>query len=348
MAGGCTKMDRMKPKASAVALAVWSIAGSAAAEPVRMATTAFGTSAEIEIRGLARSQAEEAATRALQEIFTISGLADPSGAVPGGVGALNAAAGKGPQDLAEQTVGLLVGGLQMCVWSSGAHGPLGGELYRVWRQGSGRSGPGLADRWPNTEELRAAVLSADCRHLSLGGDPVRAEIPAGSRVDTSWLARGYAIDRAVDKLREHGVENAWLEIGPVHRAMGPGPDGLGWLLTLPNIPGTKEPIDELWLEDQAVAFVTRPEDGGPRQVELLDQRSGVPPQGVLAVVVVADRAWDAEGLAAALYICGVREGQLRLGGYQPRPSIFWLLGQGQGKPLQSTYRWSELRRVPRR
>lgn len=87
---------------------------------------------------------------------------------------------------------------------------------------------------------------------------------------------------------------------------------------------------------------------GDGTAPLIDQRTGVPARGTVAVVVVADQAWDAEALSAALFILGRREGQLRLGGYNPRPSILWLLGEGESAPLESSYRWSELSRVPRR
>jgi len=307
------------------------------AEPVRLATTAFGVSAEIEVRDLPRPEAEAAARRALQILFEIGQLADAASAIPGGVGELNAAAGQGPRAIADYTAELLLRGLQICYWSSGAHGPLGGELRRVWR----------AAGYPNGEDLRNAVLSADCSLLALsGGDPPQGELQAGSRIDTSWLARGFAIDRAAESLDKDGVGNAWLEIGPVQRGMGGGPEGLGWPLRLPPAPGADEPADRLWLVDQAATVVEGSENDAATRI--FDQRTGVPPRGVVMVAVVAEQAWNAEALASSLFVLGLRDGQLRLGGYRPRPSIFWLLGEGDGAPLQSTYQWSELRRMPRR
>ncbi len=313
------------------------LAASAGAEPVRLATPAFGTSAEVEVRGLPRPDAEAAARRALQIIFEVGRLADPALSVPGGIGELNATAGQGPKQIADHTAELLLRGLQVCIWSTGAYGPLGGELRRVW----------TGDSFPNTEQLRTAVLSAECSQLGLtGGAPPQAELAAGSRVDASWLARGFAIDLAVERLKEDGVDNAWLEIGPVVRGLGAGPEGFGWLFSLPPAPDSTEPADRLWLVDQAAAVVdTAVAEPGAR---IFDQRTGIPPRGVVMVTVIADQAWDAEALAASLFVLGLRDGQLRLGGYSPRPSIFWLLGEGGGTPLQSTYRWSDLRRVPRR
>ncbi len=324
-------------------------------EPVRLAAPAFGVTAEVEVRDLPRPEAEAAARLALEEIFAFSRLTDPDSRLPGGVGALNGAAGReDPLPLAEGVAELLLRGLQICAWSSGAHGPLGGELYRLWGQ----------DGLPDPTDLRWAVASADCSRLGLaGGETPVATLAEGSRIDGSWMERGLAIDRAARRLAERGVTNAWLEIGPVYRGLGPGPDGRGWLLSLPPVPGGREPIDELWLRDQALAVVRQapddgvsrsgvPRSGVPRSgvpgPPLIDQRTGVPARGVVAVVVVAGEAWDAEALAASLFIFSLREGQLRLGGYSPRPSILWLLGDGAAAPLQSTYRWTELDRVPRR
>jgi hypothetical protein len=59
-------------------------------------------------------------------------------------------------------------------------------------------------------------------------------------------------------------------------------------------------------------------------------------------VVSTERALDAEGLAVALLITGPREGQMRLGSLQPRPSVQWALGTGEGDPLLIEYHWSEL------
>ncbi len=81
---------------------------------------------------------------------------------------------------------------------------------------------------------------------------------------------------------------------------------------------------------------------------LLDQRTGVPARGVVTVVAVTDLAVDAEPLVHALFLLGHREGLMRLGSLSPRPSVYWLLGQGVEQPLEATYRWSELERIWRR
>jgi thiamine biosynthesis lipoprotein ApbE len=147
------------------------------------------------------------------------------------------------------------------------------------------------------------------------------------------------VDRAVEVLREQGVANGLVRIGSTWRGFGEGPGGRGWPVTLPAVPGLGSPLGRVFLRDSSLSVVLRTE------LPYLNQRTGRPVQGVVATVVSTGLAVDAQALAAVLMITGPREGQLRLGSLQPRPSVIWFLGTGEGHPLQVEYRWSQ---VPKR
>ncbi|MEM7582553.1 MAG: FAD:protein FMN transferase [Acidobacteriota bacterium] len=310
------------------------------AEPVRLAADAFGVQAEVEIRDLPRDEAVAMAREALREIFDIGQLLDPDGTLAGGLGALNAATE--PIELEPRVSDLLRRGLQFCLWTNGAHGPLGGEIYRLWRETPGKT--------PNPNDLRDAVIGAQCGAITLtfGESVVHGQRVVDNRAEALAMGRGFALDRAADLLSAAGVSNAMLELGGVWRGMGDGPDGQGWLVELPPAPGKRQPTDRIFLRDQALAiFSIQPIKREP-VIRLIDQRNGVPATGVVMVATVTEQALDAEALSASLFVTGLREGQMRLGGLEPRPSVLWLLGQGKGEPLESTYHWSELERMPRR
>jgi len=314
--------------------------------PLRMTLPAFGTDAEVEIRDLPPGAGEEAATAALHEIYELAALADPDGDAPGGVGALNRMAGKGPQTLDPRVAELLLRSLQFCIWSQGAYGPLGGELYRLWDlQQQNRSRPSPA-------ELRDALGSAECNRLGLPGvsgegPGTKGQLIVGSRIDLRGIARGFAVDRAMEILVSHASKNALVEIGNVWRAMGGGPEGEGWLFTLSVAPGMQEPVDQIWLRDQAVVLHHEGTEAGEAFQPVIDQRTGVPARGVITVVTVTTQAVDAEPLASILFVFGHREGQMRLGTLEPRPSVYWLLGGDEGLPLEASYRWSSVAKVRR-
>lgn len=314
--------------------------------PLRMTIPAFGTDAEVEIRDLPPGAGEEAATAALHEIYQLAALADPDGDAPGGVGELNRMAGKGLQTLDPRVAEMLLRSLQFCIWSQGAYGPLGGQLYRLWdSQQEDR-------RRPSLDELRDALGSAECNRLSLPdanaeGPGTRGQLTVGSRVDLRGIAQGFAVDRAMEVLVSHASQNAVVEIGDVWRAMGGGPEGEGWLFTLPTVPGMEDPVDQIWLRDQAVVLYHDESGTGEAFQPVIDQRTGVPAQGVITVVTVTTQAVDAEPLAFILFVFGHREGQMRLGTLEPRPSVYWLLGGDEGLPLEASYRWSNVARVRR-
>jgi len=309
--------------------------------PVRVAATAFGKPAEIEVRDLSREAARAAIQSAFDEIAEIERLTQPD--------ALNAGAGQGPQALDPRLIPLLVRAQEFCFWSEGAHGPQGRDLYEAWGlRGSSPAGapagapPGL----PDTERLERAKVAARCDTLRLDPAKGTAELATGAQLDLGGFAEGYAVDRAVEVLRQKGVGNGFVQIGAVQRAFGGGADGRGWKVMLPQFPGMDRAAGLFLLRDRAAAVLSI--DDNPLKIAdqallpYVHQRTGLPAQGVAGVAAVTDLAVDAQALAIAMALTGPREGQLRLGSLRPNPSVLWFLGNGSGAPLQVDHRWGEI------
>lgn len=308
------------------------------AQPIRLSMPVFGDEAAIEVRGMNRERARAAADAALREMHAVSLLVDPDGDAEGGIGSLNTRAGQGPQPIDARLEALLRRAQSYCFWSAGALGPVAGALYHVVEHAQPNP--------PAAEVLRSAIVSADCGAMRIAageeGAPPTGEVAGASRVDVRSWARGFAVDRAMDVLEEHGVVNALVENGPVRRAIGEGPSGKGWLSIL-SYAGTDQPIDRVWLRDQALA-IGLPLASTQRgtTVDYLDHRDGEVVRGTVAVVAVSNLAADAQGLTVALAVLGLHEGNMRVADLKPRPSALWLLGEGGGAPLRSEYRWSAL------
>jgi thiamine biosynthesis lipoprotein len=316
----------------------------AAASPVRISAAAFGDKIEIEVRNLPRADARAAIDAALAEVAAIEELARPDTSEPiGGIGALNTAAGKGPQAVDPRILPALVRAYEICLWSNRANGPLGRTLYEIWGL---RPPVAAAAVPPPPDRVEDALAAAGCDRLTLGADKKTVTLAAGSRVDLGGFVEGHAVDRAVDALQQRGVKNGFVQIGGVQRAFGGGPDGHGWRILIPAFPGMEEPAARLLLRDQAIASTST----GDRPLRIaaqnllpyLDQRTGLPPQGIVGTVVVTRSAVDAEALAVTLAILGSREGQFRLGSVRPNPSALWFLGSGSGAPLQVEHHWADM------
>ncbi len=282
----------------------------AAAEPLLRESYAELARAESEVR-----QLEERARVAAGEPFALSGA----------------------------ELELLLRAAGFCLWSEGTTGPLGGELYRLW--GLRRPAAGL----PRPDQLQAAAERARCERLALDPRAGTGRLAPGSELELFPFESGWAVDRALAVLRAAGFDNARVEAGGALRAIGGGPEGKGWRVELPAVPGLDPPLGSIYLRDQAAALLgsgDRPLGaGGERRAAYLDQRTGRPAEGVLLTVVVTDLAVDARATAQALFVLGPRPGQLFLSGLRPQPAVLWLVGSGAGAPVQVEAGWSK---VPKR
>jgi FAD:protein FMN transferase len=309
-----------------------------AAPAERLSAPAFGDALTVETRGLSPEAARGALQAALDEAAALERLVDPE-RPESGVGALNAAAGRGPQPVDPRLLTLLGRALDFCSWSERAHGPLGRSLYRLWDLRS----------VPAPERLQQAAALTGCDRLTLDAGKRTAALAAGSGLDLRGFVEGYAVDRAVEVLRQHGARDGYVRLGGIHRGFGAGPAGKGWPVQLPALSGDERIPGRVYLRDRSLAVVV-PADrplriGDETFSPYLNQRTGQPTQGVMATLAFTDLALDARGLAVALLITGPREGELRLGSLRPSPAVLWLMGTGTGPPLVVEYRWSE---VPKR
>jgi len=307
--------------------------GPAAADVVRAEGEAFGERAVIEILGEDPPQAAASARAALDRMTGLereieTAIKEPE-LEPGDIW-------KMPSPSAD-LIDLLERALHFCAWSGGANGPLGGNLAAHWRAVGGNPSPPPVPVY--------AVETATCDRIEVEHDARTVRLAAGSRIDLSGFAPGFAVDRAVDLLRERGVSNALVRLGRICRAIGPGPDSekeRGWPVLLPTFEGYQRPLEEITLHDQSLAVVWRADwpAGTPLFV---DQRTGAQPKTAWATVAVTEIAIDAQAVATSALVLGSREGRFRIAGLKPKPSVLWLLGRGTARPLLMDFNWSTLR-----
>jgi len=309
-----------------------SAAGEAATAPLRTTGQAFGVAAAVEVRDLARPAAERA-------------LAAAWGAIHRGeaaLGELTSDSARRPVKASPELFALLRRADDFCRWSDGAVSPLGGAVFALW----GLRRPVAA--LPAPDLLESAAASAACERWRLDLRTSTVTLDAGSTLELWSFERGWAVDQAVAALAAAGTANAWVEIGGIVRATGAGPQGRGWRFAFPISADPAVPPDAVRLVDQAAAMADaggRPlEVAGERFAPYLDLRTGRPVTGVARAVAVTSLAVDAQALSTAMFVFGPSAGALRLGSLRPKPSVLWLLGEGQGAPVFSTANWSAVKK----
>jgi thiamine biosynthesis lipoprotein len=221
---------------------------------------------------------------------------------------LNATAAGGWQPVSHEVCALLARARALHDRTGGGFDIAAGALVRAWgflrREG----------RTPTDEALAAALAASGMRHVELdaAGRRVRFARP-GVEINPGAIGKGWAVDRAVERLTAAGVRSVLVHGGQSSvRARGvQGPDEpgrRGWKVGLrhPLRPGTR--LATVTLADRALGtsgsgtqfFIDR----GRRLGHILDPRTGRPAEGVVSATVLAADATTADALATALYVLG--------------------------------------------
>ncbi|XZE52147.1 FAD:protein FMN transferase [Planctomycetaceae bacterium SH139] len=157
------------------------------------------------------------------------------------------------------------------------------------------------------EELRALV---DYRAVETRVEPPALRKSIGKlRIDLSSIAKGYAVDKLVDQLRELGCEHGFVDIGGENRAIGQR-GNRSWRVAIEDpVEGERTFHLAFELTNRAIAtsgdYRNFFEFEGQRYSHTIDPRTGMPVTHDLAVVsVFADNCMLADGWATALNVVG--------------------------------------------
>ncbi len=172
---------------------------------------------------------------------------------------------------------------------------------------------------PSEEEIAQAKTKVGFEKLELNDQnkTVRFTIE-GMRLDLGGIAKGYAVDKAIEAAKKAGAVGAMVDIGGDIRCFGIAPQGKeSWLIGLQN-PSTNSDVGEdnilmeLKLTGQAVAtsgdyqqFVLIKDK---RYSHIINRQTGTSAEGLSSVTIIADNAIDADALATAVSVMGMEKG----------------------------------------
>jgi len=183
-------------------------------------------------------------------------------------------------------------------------------------------------REPSDDEVQVIVKQGGYRNLQVRGSSVKIKSNL-LKVDLGGLAKGYAVDRAIDVLKEAGVKSGLVNAGGDVRVLGQ--DGVEpWRVAVRDPFKKSTWITVLCLRDKAVAtsgtyerFIAR----SKRFPHIIDPRTGKPvASGIVSVTVLAERCIDADALATSALVLGLEDAQRVL--RKAHAHGFFVMGDG--------------------
>ncbi len=215
----------------------------------------------------------------------------------------------------EETAAVLAEAQRLSRLSGGLFEPGIGALVRLWgfHSDDRPAGPPPADE--TTARLlawRPRIIELEITHATEAEDTVwhlHSTNPA-LKIDLGGFAKGYAVDRAVERLRALGIGDAIVNAGGDLRAIGRHGER-PWRI------GIRDPRGEGII----AALETRGDESvftsgnyerffeyeGVRYHHILDPRTGHPARGTLSVTVIHADAATADAAATALFVAGPQD-----------------------------------------
>lgn len=178
-----------------------------------------------------------------------------------------------------------------------------GPLMKVWGfyKGTGRL--------PHRAEVRTALSRVGSSQILIEGDAVRFA-RSGMEIDPGGIGKGYAVDRAVEILKQYGIASALVSAARSSiYAMGTPPNNPeGWSVNIRDPKDSKKVAQTVVLRDQSMSTSGNYEKfffaNGKMYSHIMDPRTGYPAQGMLSVSVIAPRCMDSEAWTKPIYIQG--------------------------------------------
>ncbi|MEC8929696.1 MAG: FAD:protein FMN transferase [Verrucomicrobiota bacterium] len=220
-------------------------------------------------------------------------------------------------------------GLQSCKASPELFAALQSAL-QIARQTDGAFDPTirpLADLWgfikkegyrlPTPAERVAVLPRIGWRKVSL--DPTRRLVrfrAPGLSLDPGGFGKGLAVDRAITRLQKDGIRTAMVKAGGDLRVIGLPPGKNYWTVRIED-PLKKGSRTIIRLKTGALSTSGNYENffiaNGRRYSHLLDPRTGLPVQGMASCTVTAPTSLEADALATACFVLGVKESTKQFG-----------------------------------
>jgi thiamine biosynthesis lipoprotein len=191
--------------------------------------------------------------------------------------------------------------------SGGLFNPAIGNLIALWGFASDDPPKGPP---PGPESIQALLRQQPVMdNISIKGVTIQSTNP-GVRLNFGGFAKGYAVDRAIEVLREAGIENAVVNAGGDLRAIGQHGQR-PWRVGIrhPRQEGILASVETT--QDESI-FTSGDYERyfdwqGIRYDHIIDPRTGYPARGLSSVTVFADQGDLADAAATALTVAGPKD-----------------------------------------
>ena len=274
---------------------------------------ALGTLVRIQLRCESDQIAREALIRAFAAIDQVDQLMSTY-REDSEMSKINRLAAQKPVEVSPETFNLLRKAIEYSRMTEGAFDITVAPLVHLWRQVA------REDRLPTRQEMDQVLEKVGYEKIELSSENRTVFFAQeGVELNVDAIAKGYAVDRALNAVRRPGVRAALVDIGGEIACFGQDKPGHDWIVGIQDLfadnlenPFSQKARWRVVLRDSAIAtsgnyrqYVTI---SHKRYSHIIDPRTGIPAEKLPSVTILAPRTEDADALATAISVLGPEKG----------------------------------------
>lgn len=265
--------------------------------------TIMGTNIEMDIWAKDQSQAEQAIASilmAMNETNQMMSRYKPSSELS----KLNQTAFSKPVVVSDALWAVINQSIAMSRMTQGAFDITTGAVLKTYDFKQGRL--------PSTRQLLDAVKKVNYRQIDLNPQAKTIRfLQQGMSLDLGGIAKGYAVDQAVNALITLGIKHARVTAGGDTRLLGDY-KGRDWSVGIKHPRAKNKMAMVLPLSDVAIStsgdyeryFIQR----GQRYHHIISPQSGRSVYGVVSATVLAPNSMTADALSTSVFVLGIKKG----------------------------------------
>ncbi len=133
----------------------------------------------------------------------------------------------------------------------------------------------------------------------------------GVKITLGGIAKGYAVDEALEIIKDMGIRYALVDAGGDIGTLGSKPEGELWQVALVNPDDTSQSLATFRVHDKAIATSGNYEryfDPEAKIGYIMDPKTGYSTTGSISVTIIAKSSTQADALATAVFVMGAEDG----------------------------------------
>ncbi|MBI5562647.1 MAG: FAD:protein FMN transferase [Deltaproteobacteria bacterium] len=288
-------------------LLLLSLAGASAAnaDNVKKGATVMGTGLELTLNVTDPAAVEPAFAAVVAEMSRIEAMmSEWRDGSP--VSLINRNAGKRPVQVPDELFKVIAAAQQVSAISNGAFDISWAAMRGLWNFAEGQ------ERIPSDEEINKARRLIDYRKIELDEKKKTVYLKEpGMAIGLGGIAKGYAVDMAMQTLYKMGVRNAIVKAGGDMRVQGVSDAG-PWEIGVKHPREKGRLIAKLKLSGVSISTSGDYErffiKDGVLYHHIMDPKTGRPATGAQSVTILAPDTMTTDALSTAIFVMGPDEG----------------------------------------